>query len=96
VEFEAATDLRDIAWTPARLTLATGGETVAFVPTRYPGSETAADPAIVMARATAWDPRAADTYLGLGQRVFATDAGEHAILDVKRIRFDAASDVPSA
>ena len=37
--FEKPTDLRDLVWTPAQLTLANGGETVALIPTRYPGSE---------------------------------------------------------
>ena len=44
VRIEKPADLRDIAWTPACLTLANGGETVALIPTRYPGSETRAQP----------------------------------------------------
>ncbi|MDB4982869.1 MAG: impE family protein [Myxococcales bacterium] len=87
--FEAPADLRDVAWTPALLTFANGGETVAFVPTRYPGSESSPDPTIVTARSTTWDERAGDTFLGLGQRIFATDGGEHALMDVRRIRLDA-------
>ena len=50
VEIEKPADLRDIAWTPAQLTFANGGETVALIPTRYPGSESAADPRWSMAR----------------------------------------------
>jgi type VI secretion system protein ImpE len=88
LSFEAPADLRDVAWTPALVTFANGGETVAFVPTRYPGSEAALDPAIVTARATVWNEREAETFLGLGQRVFATDGGEHALMDVRRIRLD--------
>lgn len=88
LSFEAPADLRDVAWTPALVTFANGGETVAFVPTRYPGSEAASDPAIVTARSTIWNEREAETFLGLGQRVFATDGGEHALMDVRRIRLD--------
>jgi type VI secretion system protein ImpE len=85
---EPPVDLRDIAWTPARLTFSNGGETVAFIPTRYPGSEAAADTAIVMGRTTVWTDGGAETFLGLGQRVFATDGGEHALMDVRRLRLD--------
>src|SRR5258706_1494521 len=38
VSFEAPEDLRDCVWTPAQLMFSNGGETVALVPTRYPGS----------------------------------------------------------
>jgi type VI secretion system protein ImpE len=88
--FEPPADLRDLAWTPALLTLANGGQTVAFVPTRYPGSELASDGAIVTARSTVWTDCGAETFLGLGQRLFVTDGGEHAVMDVRTIRFDAA------
>ena len=84
--FEAPADLRDLAWTPALVTFTNGGEQVAFIPTRYPGSETSADPSLVMARSTSWNELAPETFLGLGQRVFATDQGEHGLMDVRRIR----------
>jgi type VI secretion system protein ImpE len=41
-----------------------------------------------MARSTIWNERDAETFLGLGQRVFATDQGEHGLMDVRRIRLD--------
>ena len=37
IKIEKPIDLRDVAWMPAVLTFTTGGESVAFVPTRYPG-----------------------------------------------------------
>ena len=88
--FEPPADLRDLAWTPALLTLANGGQTVAFVPTRYPGSELASDGAVVTARSTVWTDCGAETFLGLGQRIFVTDRGDHPVMDVRRIRFEAA------
>ena len=36
-----AGDLRDVVWMPAHLQFENGGESVALIPTRYPGSETA-------------------------------------------------------
>jgi len=88
VRVEKPVDLRDVAWTPAHLTLANGGETVALIPTRYPGSESAPDSKLVMARATEWVERPGSTYLGLGQRLLATDQGEFPLMDVRTIQLD--------
>jgi type VI secretion system protein ImpE len=88
VKIEKPTDLRDIAWTPATLTFANGGETVALIPTRYPGSEAASDHRLVMARTTEWIEKPGGTYLGIGQRQLATDQGEFALLDVRTIQLD--------
>jgi type VI secretion system protein ImpE len=86
IKIEKPTDLRDVAWMPAVLTFTTGGESVAFVPTRYPGSEAAADPSIVMARSTAWSEPAPDVHHGLGQRLLATDEGEFPLMDVREVK----------
>jgi type VI secretion system protein ImpE len=95
IELEAPSDLRDFVWTPAQLTWANGGEAVALVPTRYPGTETAADPALRLSRRTEWQERSADTYIGLGQRVFITDTGETALLDVRSIEITPADPIES-
>jgi type VI secretion system protein ImpE len=86
---EKPTDLRDVAWTPAHLTLANAGETVALIPTRYPGSEAAPDPRLVMARSTEWIEHPGATFIGLGQRQLATDQGEFALMDIRTIELDA-------
>jgi type VI secretion system protein ImpE len=91
VAIEAPTDLRDMVWLPAHLEFSNGGETMALIPTRYPGSETSEDGAIVLARKTIWEERGADTFLGLGQRVLATDFGELSILDLRELRLAATS-----
>ena len=88
LRIEKPQDLRDVVWMPASLSLANGGDVVAFIPTRYPGSETAKDPRLVMARSTEWLERPADTFLGLGQRLWTTDQGEHALMDVRVVRID--------
>jgi type VI secretion system protein ImpE len=90
VSIEPPTDLRDFIWSGAHLSFANGGDTVALVPTRYPGSERASDPALRMARKTEWQQVGEDAYIGLGQRMWATDAGEHAMLDVRDITLGAA------
>jgi type VI secretion system protein ImpE len=96
VRIEKPVDLRDLAWTPATVTFANGGETVAFIPTRYPGSEQSSDARIVMARSTEWTDRDADTHIGLGQRLLATDQGEFALMDVREIELATAEDTRAA
>jgi type VI secretion system protein ImpE len=93
VELDAPEDLRDCVWTPANFMFSNGGETVALIPTRYPGSESSEDGAICLARKTEWLDAGNDRWLGLGQRVFATDAGDHAIMSVRTIELD---EVPAA
>ena len=92
IRIEKPTDLRDIAWTPVNLLLANGGEAVALVPTRYPGSETAADPRLGMARGTEWVEHPGETFFGVGQRLLATDQGEFALMDVRSIKLDSVAD----
>jgi type VI secretion system protein ImpE len=44
INIEKPTDLRDLVWIPSTLTLTNGGETVALLPVRYPGSEPESGP----------------------------------------------------
>ena len=88
VTFEAPEDLRDCVWTAAQLTFANGGETVALVPTRYPGSQDSTDGLICLARKTEWRELGAERWAGLGQRVLATDAGEFDLMAVRCIELD--------
>jgi type VI secretion system protein ImpE len=85
IEFEPPEDLRDLVWLPARLQFENGGESVALVPSRYPGSAASTDGLIALARKTVWEEVAADTHHGLGQRIFATDSEEVPLLDVRTI-----------
>jgi type VI secretion system protein ImpE len=88
IRIEKPVDLRDLAWIPAYLTLANGGEVVSLIPTRYPGSEASSDAAIRMARKTDWTLRKDGSSLGLGQRMLATDRSDHPLLEVRSIEFD--------
>lgn len=85
IAFEEPTDLRDGVWLPAQLTFANGGEAIAMVPVRYPGSERSTDGQILMARKTEWSAGGAERWFGIGQRVLVTDLGEHDLLSVRRI-----------
>jgi len=90
VGIEAPTDLRDMVWLPAQLQFANGGEVIAVLPSRYPGSEKSDDEQILMARKTEWRGDGDDRWLGLGQRVLVTDRGEHDLLSVRTISLVAA------
>lgn len=83
LKFEAPSDLRDKVWAPAQITWSNGGQAVGFVPGRYPGSEAAGDDDFTLARKTAWNELGAGTLAGCGQRMLATDAGDHPLLDVR-------------
>jgi type VI secretion system protein ImpE len=85
IVLERPADLRDFVWMPVHFVWANGGDTVGLIPTRYPASETSRDPLVRLARKTDWNEVSPDTALGAGQRMLATDAGEYALLDVRRI-----------
>lgn len=85
ISFEKPEDLRDLVWMPAHIDFENGGESLALIPSRYPGSESAADGAIALARKTTWEPFADDAFAGVGQRVFATDAGDVPMLEIRAI-----------
>lgn len=85
VVIDAPSDVRDLVWVPAQLTLANGGEVAALIPTRYPGSEAVDDAQIRMARRTDWQSVEGDTYLGLGQRMLTTDTIEVGLLELREL-----------
>jgi type VI secretion system protein ImpE len=92
IDIEKPADLRDFVWMPAHFAWSNGGEAVGLIPTRYPGSETSEDPQIRMARKTDWVGAEGDTWLGLGQRMLATDVGEYPLMAVREIRLEAPAD----
>jgi type VI secretion system protein ImpE len=91
IDLEAPEDLRDVVWMPAHFQFANGGEAIGVIPTRYPGSETSGDPQVCLARRTLWHEQAPEVFYGLGQRILTTDAGDHALMDVRSILIGAAA-----
>jgi type VI secretion system protein ImpE len=88
VKIEAPEDLRDAVWTPAHLTFVNGGETLALIPTRYPGSEASDDGLIQLAKKTEWLELRPEVFVGMGQRSLSSDKGEYALMDVREIVFN--------
>jgi len=98
IHVEKPEDLRDLVWMPAHFKWANSGETVGMIPTRYPGSETREDNLLRLAQKTEWDRQEGDAYLGAGQRMLATDAGDHPLMDVRLVLLnteDTAEEPPS-
>lgn len=85
INVDAPTDLRDFVWAGAQIKLTTDATQVALIPARYPGSEAADNDALRLARMTTWVEAGPDTFVGLGQRMWATDVGEFALLDTRDI-----------
>jgi len=83
LRLEPPADLRDQVWMPAHFTWDNDGEVDGFIPTRYPGSATAADPALALSHKTDWHDAGPDWSLPLGQRMLVTDAAELALMDVR-------------
>ena len=88
LEFEPATDLRDVVWQPTSITWSNGGEAVAFVPTRYAGTTATDDEGALMARKTDWNELSEACFAGVGQRVLVTDAGEYPLLAIQTLTLD--------
>ena len=87
VQIDPPEDLRDCVWLPAHLQFENGGETLALIPTRYAGSDQSPDGAIQLTGKTEWRELRPEVWAGLGQRVFSSDQGEHALMDVRDIVF---------
>lgn len=86
IRAEAPADLRDSVWTPVNLTLRNGGDIVALIPTRYAGTASNGSNAERLSRETSWTDVGAETFVGTGQRLLATDAGDTAIMDLRNLQ----------
>ncbi len=84
---EGPRDLRDLIWYPVQIAFRSGQSVAAFLPARYPGSESASDVSERLGRATSWS----DTewgQAGSGQRLWTlSDGGDHALLSLRALSF---------
>lgn len=85
LEFEEPGDLRDKVWTATTVTWANGGQTVALIPSRYPGITGDSDDRRMLGRETDWVDVGSETFVGHGQRVLTTDQEDIALMDVREI-----------
>ena len=87
IQVEPPTDLRNLIWTAAQFTWTNGGSSPGFIPTRYSGSESSQDFKLRLAKKTEWDQKDEELYIGLGQRLFATNESEFPLLELRTIEF---------
>jgi len=92
IDIEPPVDLRDVVWMPAHFEFTNGGEGVGLIPTCYQGSHEAGASALRLGRETQWTEAGPDVFVGLGQRLLTTDAGEYPLMEVRSIRFNGAAD----
>ncbi|HEX4263466.1 MAG TPA: type VI secretion system accessory protein TagJ [Verrucomicrobiae bacterium] len=85
IEMEKPSDMRDLVWMPAQFTWTNGGAAPGHIPARYPDTEASTDDTLRLGRRTEWREQTGETFLGLGQRVWATDAGEFPLLSCRSI-----------
>jgi type VI secretion system protein ImpE len=89
---EPPTDLRDMVWAPGEVMLPNEGRVAVLIPTRYPATEltnSADADGLKRSRRTEWIETQPDMWFGVGQRLWVSDEGEHAILDTRLISMDA-------
>lgn len=80
-------DLRDLVWIPAEFHWVNGGQSVGFLPSRYPGEQTLKDPQTALSRKTEWQDIGDEFYVGVGQKTLSTDNDEFALLQTRSIEF---------
>jgi type VI secretion system protein ImpE len=90
VDIDPPVDLRDTVWMAAHFQFSNGGETVGLIPTRYCGTDVA-DARLALARGTEWVETDSGFFVGLGQRTWTTNTGDHALMDVRSVVFDASA-----
>ena len=81
------TDVLDLVWATAELTLRDGVPQAILLPTRYPSTESSSDDALRLARRTDWIALGDEQYRGLGQRMLASNQDEVALLDTRLVEF---------
>jgi type VI secretion system protein ImpE len=90
LRMEPPTDLRDLVWAQGTVTWANGGQVPVLIPVRYPECDgSSATDAHRLSRRTDWIQQPSETYLGMGQRMFITDAGEYPFLEVRELLISA-------
>jgi len=88
IRIEKPVNLRDVIWVTATFTWINHGHSVGLIPSRYPGSEEDKDSALQMSRKTVWRDVGNNFFVGMGQRMLATNQGEYPLLEIRELVFD--------
>jgi type VI secretion system protein ImpE len=84
--------LLDLVWAPCTLTLTDGSAVPGFMPARYPGSEnfqgdSSECDAIRLGHRTSWEETGRTGVTALGQKTWATSAGDLSIFELAKAEF---------
>lgn len=82
--------LLDLVWSQVDIVLRDGTPLTGYMPMRYPVHEGDRD-ALLMARETVWHETGRTGVHGRGQKMWMTDAGDMALLDLRECRFGPAA-----
>ncbi|OED39500.1 virulence protein SciE type [Chromatiales bacterium (ex Bugula neritina AB1)] len=86
IKLYAPEDLRDLVWIPAEFKWKNEGESVGFIPVRYPGHFD--DDQLSLARKTTWNDIGNEYFIGAGQRIISTDSADYPLLQIRHIVID--------
>jgi type VI secretion system protein ImpE len=95
VTIEEPGSLRDTVWAQAEFTWANQGKAVGLIPVRYPWTTEKGDDASRLARRTDFEEPGEGYAVGIGQRMWATDAGEFPILETRSITLGPGAEGPA-
>ncbi len=87
ISLDKPTDLRDLVWLPARFTWVNEGESVAFIPVRYPQTESKASVSCTLSKETIWKEMGDNVFIGTGLRTLITNENEYSLLEIEEIEF---------
>ncbi|MGB2821745.1 MAG: type VI secretion system accessory protein TagJ [Phycisphaerae bacterium] len=88
IRIEEPKALRNMVWAEAQFTWTNGGQAPGLIPTRYVGSEGSDEGMIRLGHRTEWTEHEGGHFIGLGQRMLATDEGEYPLLEVRSVSLD--------
>ncbi|CAN7759484.1 ImpE/SciE family protein [Caballeronia sp. LjRoot34] len=83
---ERPATLLGLIWAPCTLTLLDGSTVRGFLPARYPMSEDD-DDALRLGRRTAWREVGRTAVIGMGQKTWATSAGDFSVFELASCEF---------
>lgn len=89
IELESPKNLRDLIWIGAQFTWSNGGNATGLIPVRYTETERSEDSTLRLARKTEWVQKGEDLFVGIGQRMLATDQSEYPLLESRQLKFEA-------
>jgi protein involved in temperature-dependent protein secretion len=90
LEITAPRRLRELVWVHAHVETYEGSGGDVFLPVRYPGTASDADPQVRLGQQTVWDAIEDQIVVGRGRRVYLVDDREVSLLELGAVEFETA------